>query len=80
MTFPLLIFSIDRQIFAGDAEALTLPSLLGQIQILAKHAPLTALLKAGDIVIKEKDKEQKIPIEGGVVEANPERVVVLARF
>ena len=80
MNFPLFVFSIDRQIFAAQAESLTLPTTLGKIQILSKHTHLIALLTKGDIVIKEKDKEQKIPIEGGVVEVNPDKVIVLVSF
>ncbi len=81
MTFPLSIFSLDRKIFEGNATALTLPGKEGEIQVLAGHTPLIALLKEGDILIaRENNANQKLPIGGGVVEVRPEKVIVLANF
>ena len=81
MTFPLLIFSIDREIFVGDAKSLTLPSATGQIQVLPHHAPLVSLLQEGDMVIEQTDgSRQNLPIAGGVVEVKPKEVVVLVNF
>ncbi len=81
MTFPLRIFALDREIFVGEAQALTLPGMTGELQVLPQHTPFITLLKSGDISIEGENKHhEKIPIEGGVVEVNEKEVVVLVRF
>jgi len=81
MTFPLSIYSLDREIFWGEAETLALPTQEGEIQILANHTPLVALLKEGDMRIEgENSFHQTLPIAGGVVEVTPQEVVVLVNF
>ncbi|TSC56306.1 MAG: F-type H+-transporting ATPase subunit epsilon [Parcubacteria group bacterium Greene0714_21] len=80
-TFSLSIYALDREIFWGEAEALTLPTQDGEIQILADHTPLVALLKEGDMKIEgENNFHQTLPIAGGVVEVTPQEVVVLVNF
>ena len=69
MTFPLLVFAIDREIFVGQAESVRVPSQDGEIQILAEHTPLISQIKEGDIIIhSERGMEKKIPIARGVIE------------
>ena len=81
MTFPLLVFAIDREIFVGDAESVSVPGADGELQILAEHTPLISQLQEGDIVIKAADgKETKLPIAGGVLEVKEKEVVVLVNF
>ena len=81
MAFPLLIFSIDREIFVGQANSVTMPGAKGQMQILPDHTPLVSLLKEGDIVIEtENQMEHKIPIHGGTLEVNDKEVVALVNF
>lgn len=80
-TFPLSIYALDREIFWGEAEILTLPTQEGTIQILADHTPLVALLKEGNVKIEgENSFTQTLPIAGGVVEVTPQEVVVLVNF
>lgn len=81
MTFSLTIVAIDREIFAGQAQALTVPSLAGELQILAEHAPLISLLKEGNLIVqREVGNEQTIPIAGGVLEVKEKEVVALVKF
>ena len=69
MTFPLRVFAIDREIFVGDANSLTVPSTTGQIQILPEHTSLISLLKEGEVIIEAADGTvSKLPIAGGTVE------------
>lgn len=80
-TFPLSILAIDREIFIGNAASLTLPTLKGQIQILAGHAPLITLLQEGDVLLKKEDNtSEKLPIAGGVLHVKEDRVTVLVNF
>ena len=81
MTFPLLVFAIDREIFAGNAKSITVPGADGELQILAGHTPLIAQLREGDILIEGEDGvTKKLPIAGGVVEVKPHEVVALVNF
>ena len=81
MTFPLLVFAIDREIFVGQAESVRVPSQDGELQILAEHTPLISQLKEGDIIIQsEGGMEKKIPIAGGVIEVKETEVVILVNF
>ncbi|OHA63373.1 MAG: hypothetical protein A2842_01435 [Candidatus Wildermuthbacteria bacterium RIFCSPHIGHO2_01_FULL_48_25] len=86
MTFQLSILAIDREIYKGQAQALTVPSQTGELQVLADHVPLITLLKEGNLVLKKENaEEQTIPIAGGVLEVktNPPtggEVVALVSF
>ena len=75
MTFPLLVFAIDREIFTGKAKSLTVPGIDGELQILADHTPLICQLKEGDNGVTTK-----LPIAGGVVEVKEKEVVALVNF
>ena len=81
MTFPLRVFAIDREIFVGEAKSLTVPSVTGQLQILAEHTPLISLLREGEVVIESSDGSiQKLPIASGTVEVTDTEVVALVNF
>ena len=81
MTFPLRVFAIDREIFVGDANSLTVPSTTGQIQILPEHTSLISLLKEGEVIIEAADGAvSKLPIAGGTVEVTDKEVVALVNF
>jgi F-type H+-transporting ATPase subunit epsilon len=46
-TFSLSLVTPDGPAFDGEAEMLIVPGADGEIGVLARHAPLVALLKAG---------------------------------
>ena len=79
--FPLTILAIDREIFLGKAASLSLPTAQGQIQVLAGHAPLIALLQEGDVLIEKEDRiAEKLPIAGGVLHVKEDKVTLLVNF
>ncbi|MDP4007140.1 MAG: hypothetical protein Q8P55_00895 [bacterium] len=81
MMFPLLVFAVDREIFVGQAESLSVPGAEGELEILADHTPLISQLREGDVIIKgEEGKIMKLPIAGGVVEVKDKEVIVLVNF
>jgi F-type H+-transporting ATPase subunit epsilon len=73
------ILAIDKELYAGNADALSVPAASGEITILENHVPLVSLLKAGKVTVRhgEKSKEE-FSVRGGFVEVNPEKVTVLA--
>jgi F-type H+-transporting ATPase subunit epsilon len=45
--FPVAVVTPEGAAFEGDAEMLIVPGQSGEIGVLARHAPLVAMLKAG---------------------------------
>jgi F-type H+-transporting ATPase subunit epsilon len=46
-TFEISLVTPDGAAFEGEAEMLIVPGQIGEIGVLARHAPLIATLKAG---------------------------------
>ena len=46
-TFEVSLVTPDGSAYEGEAEMLIVPGDAGEIGVLARHAPLVALLKAG---------------------------------
>jgi F-type H+-transporting ATPase subunit epsilon len=46
-TFDVSLVTPDGPVFEGEAELLLVPGADGEIGVLARHAPLVAMLKAG---------------------------------
>jgi F-type H+-transporting ATPase subunit epsilon len=59
----------------GDSAAPTDPSYFG---ILANHAPIVAVLQAGQVVIRRGTREETVRITGGFIEmANNEATLLV---
>lgn len=73
------IFAIDREIFSGEADSLTLPAFDGQITVLNNHLPIISLLKSGKITVKKNNKiEKEVDVyKEGFAEVNPGKITVL---
>jgi len=74
----LEIVTIERQVYAGEVDAVLVPGVEGQLGILPSHAPLIARLGCGELVARRGGEEEAFAIAGGVVEVAGDRVVVLA--
>ncbi len=46
-TFDVSLVTPEGPVFEGEAEMLIVPGAAGEIGVLARHAPLVAMLKAG---------------------------------
>lgn len=75
--FPLFIIALDKILFEGETNSVTLPGSEGELTILKNHIPLITPLKEGNIKLKTKKEELNFRINGGVLEVKPEKVVVL---
>ena len=74
----LTISKIDKVLWAGDAESVTVPSTGGELAILAHHMPLITTLKAGTIIVKQKDaKPEEFQITSGFLEVGKAETVIL---
>ena len=65
--------------FQDEAEVIILPTQMGEISVLPKHAPLVSVLKAGRIKIRTKKEEIVLEIEGGVLEVVGNSATILLK-
>jgi len=73
------IVTPDKNIYSGETSLATFPGSDGKFGIMDKHAPMVATLKKGSIkVVDENDKEHLFEVNGGVVEVNHNKIIVLA--
>ena len=78
-TFRCDIVSAEDEIFRGDAEMLVATGEMGELGIVARHAPLITRLKPGKVVVTLPGGEQiDIAVSGGILEVQPQVVTVLA--
>jgi F-type H+-transporting ATPase subunit epsilon len=78
-TIHVDIVSAEGEIFSGPAKMVFLPAAEGEIGVAPRHAPLLALLKAGEVRVQpEEGDEQSFYVGGGALEVQPTRVTVLA--
>lgn len=80
MKFALRVVSVERSLFEGDVEFLVANGSIGEIGVLARHAPLMTILKPGPLRIQETigGPEEVLFVGGGFLEVLPDRVTVLA--
>lgn len=72
------IISPDKKIFEGDATSIHLPGVEGSFEMLNNHAPIISVLKAGKIKVVDNNDTRFFEINGGVVEMNNNKVIILA--
>lgn len=78
-TFKFELVSPERILFSGDVISVIVPSVEGEMTVLAGHAPLVATLKAGIVFIQTTDSNGKeFFVNGGLVEVNAAATTILA--
>ncbi len=76
----LEILTPDKKVYEGEATSVTLPGTLGFFEILNHHAPIVSTLEDGKVIVRNGTtvKEEVYFIQGGVVEASNNKVIILA--
>lgn len=75
----LEIVKPDENLFSGDdVKSVVLPGSDGLFEILNSHAPLIATLGKGTIKVTSGSNTESFDVNGGVVEVNNNKVIVLA--
>ena len=79
-TIHVDVVSAEEQIFAGEAEFVVLPGVVGELGIYPRHTPLLTQIKPGAVRIKipGQTEEELVFVQGGFLEVQPNRVTVLA--
>ncbi len=77
-TFHLEIATPERVVYSDEVESVTLPTVDGEITVLANHVPLVTVLKAGELVIRKGNDVHPYAIGGGFLETDGVKLIVLA--
>ena len=74
----LKIVSLKEVVYNDYVDSVTLPTMMGEITVLPKHAPLISHLKKGTIRAKFKGQQKPFEIQGGFMEVTPDsRLTIL---
>ena len=75
----LEIITPETELFNGEVKSVKLPGSTGEFEILKNHAPIISTLNKGDIrIITSEQDSKKISINGGVIELQNNKIIVLA--
>jgi len=76
--FKLTIARVDEPVFSGEASAVSVPGIEGEMTILANHEALISPLVSGTIrVTKADDTTDAYTIENGTIEIANNTVTIL---
>ena len=76
--FSVSVVTPEGAAFDGDAEMLIVPGAAGEIGVLARHAPLVAMLKAGSTRVHLGDGEiQEFATGPGFFQVLEDRAIAL---
>jgi len=78
-TFDVSLVTPDGPVFEGEVEMLIVPGDDGEIGVLARHAPLIALLKAGStrVHVKRDSEVQEFATGPGFFKVEQDRALAL---
>ena len=75
----LEIITPEKQVFSGEVTSVQFPGINGGFEILNNHAPIISTLGKGEIRVITTDKNtEKFDINGGVIEMQKNKIIVLA--
>jgi F-type H+-transporting ATPase subunit epsilon len=76
--FSISVVTPEGAAFEGDAEMLIVPGAAGEIGVLARHAPLVAMLKAGSTRVHMGDGQiQEFATGPGFFQVLEDRAIAL---
>jgi F-type H+-transporting ATPase subunit epsilon len=73
------LVSPARLLFSGTVASVTIPGTEGEMGIYPGHAPVLSTLKPGVVTVyKDGGSTDRIFVQGGMVEVNPQGLTLLA--
>jgi F-type H+-transporting ATPase subunit epsilon len=75
--FDVAVVTPDGAAYEGAVEMLIVPGAAGEIGVLARHAPLVAMLKAGEIRVRARGEWQSYAAGPGYFKVHQDRALVL---
>ncbi len=77
-TFSVSVVTPEGPAFEGEAEMLIVPGAAGEIGVLARHAPLVAMLKAGNTRVHVTESDiQEFATGPGFFKVEQDRAIAL---
>ena len=77
-TLNFELVSPERKLASAEAEAVTIPGMMGDLTAMANHAPFLTNLRPGYVVARSGTSEQGYFVTGGFAEISDNTVSVLA--
>jgi F-type H+-transporting ATPase subunit epsilon len=75
----LEIISPDQTLYSGEVDLVQVPGSKGSFEILRNHAPIISTLDQGKInIVDQKGGTTFFDVDGGVLEAKNNKIIVLA--
>ncbi|MGB1931636.1 MAG: ATP synthase F1 subunit epsilon [Flavobacteriales bacterium] len=75
----LEIITPEKKVFQGEVNSVQLPGTNGKFEVLNNHAPIISTLTKGDVrVIDSNNKTELFEINGGVIEMQNNKIIILA--
>lgn len=78
MKFKLNIVTPERLIWSDEVDQVTLPTLQGEITVLARHVPMVSILQAGEIKIRRNQETIYMAVTGGFIQVAEKQTTILA--
>lgn len=72
------VLTPSAQVVKAAVDAVTAPSVCGQVTVLPSHAPLLANLAPGVVQLRAATRQDRYFITGGFLEVANDRVAILA--
>ena len=72
------LVSPERKLASVEAEAVTIPGMMGDLTAMANHAPFLINLRPGYVVVRNGSSEDGYFVTGGFAEISDNTVSVLA--
>jgi F-type H+-transporting ATPase subunit epsilon len=76
-TFDLSVVTPEGAVFDGEAQMVIVPGAAGEIGVLPRHAPLVAMLKAGETRIRAENAWTALATGPGFFQIHRDRAIVL---
>ena len=70
------VYAPFKVYYDGDAESISAENDTGPFDILATHHNFITLLSAGDIIVRNGEKEEKVSITRGIMHVKKDEIVV----
>ena len=77
MNFHIDVVSLKGKIYSGEAKEAVLPSIDGEITVLANHTALVTPLDVGEVVINTTEGVKNYAIGKGIFEMNDNKANLL---
>jgi F-type H+-transporting ATPase subunit epsilon len=75
----LEIITPEKKLFDGKVKLVQVPGAKGSFEVLKNHAPVISTLTKGSIkVITDRDKQEFIDINSGIIEVKANIITILA--